>query len=366
MRRSFLVLWVLVVCAGSTAQSAQPNLPTKEDVAKEMYERWAAYSAGNVDVLVRHGQDGFGFGWRGIKARSSAWSSTTSQDVAERGEEAFREPIRRWYDTMERFHSNFVELHTAVDGDIGLVWGVYVEDFKRKGQPAEIARVRTTHTLKFENGHWRTLLYHNDIEPFDEHGHYLTELTTSAAQPEAAQPAAQTPSPPATDLTPGSAPTPQDVEKEVRRRWDVINSRNLDAIAQQASSNSPYGFGWRTAAARTTGWGSVTAAGSAARGAEAFREPIRRNIIAMKGYHSTFQELHAAVEGEIGLAWGVYVEQFRSNDGPAETARVRFTYTLKKEGDRWRLLLYHNDIEPFDEHGRYLPRWTVASAQQGR
>jgi hypothetical protein len=154
-------------------------------------------------------------------------------------------------------------------------------------------------------------------------------------------------------------PTKEDVDKELRRRGDVFNSGNLDAILQNSHDHEVFGFGWRTAAPRSTGWSSVDSRDVAARGAEAFREPIKRFLDSMEYYHCEVEELHTSVEGDIGLAWGIWVEDFKVRDRPAEKARVRFTEVLKKEGEHWRLLLSHRDIQPFDEHGRYLTQFTL-------
>ncbi len=155
-------------------------------------------------------------------------------------------------------------------------------------------------------------------------------------------------------------PTKEDVEKEIRREWEVFNSGNLNAILQQATrSAGGVRFGWRTAAARSTGWSNVDARDVAERGAEAFREPIKRFLDSMQYYHCTIEELHTSVEGDIGLAWGIYVENFKVRGRPAEKARVRFTQVLKQDGERWRTLLSHGDIQPFDEHGRYVAQFTL-------
>ena len=57
--------------------------------------------------------------------------------------------------------------------------------------------------------------------------------------------------------------------------------------------------------------------------------------------------------GEIGLAWGVYIEAFQEQGHPPERARVRFSKVLTKGPHGWQVVLYHRDIQPFTEDGRY-------------
>ena len=72
---------------------------------------------------------------------------------------------------MDYFRIELNELHTAVDGDVGLAWGFHTEDYKLKGQAPAKVRVRFAMTLNYERNRWRTLLYHRDIQKFDERGY---------------------------------------------------------------------------------------------------------------------------------------------------------------------------------------------------
>jgi ketosteroid isomerase-like protein len=177
MMRTSLTLILSLLGLMLTAASAQTKRPTKEDVEHEIRRLWAAQGSGNVDVMLPNAGRGINFGWRRAPMRTGGWA-VDPKEVAAHGDEAYRQVMRRFYDSMEYYHCNFEELHTSVEGDIGLGWGVYVEDFKPKGQPAERARVRLTMVLKKEGERWRTLMRHSDIEPFDENGRYLPQLTT--------------------------------------------------------------------------------------------------------------------------------------------------------------------------------------------
>src|SRR5712692_1162568 len=88
-------------------------------------------------------------------------------------------------------------------------------------------------------------------------------------------------------------PTKEDVEKEFRGRWDLFNARNLDALVQD--SKVGFGFGWRTAAARSTQWANVDARDVAARGNEPIRDVMKRFLDSMEYYHQTIEELHTSV-----------------------------------------------------------------------
>ena len=155
---------------------AQIKPLTKEDVEREIRTKWSAFDSRDIDVLLLDAPDGVNFGWRLAPARTGEWPVDPKEKAAH-GMDAYRQVIRHFYDSVEYYHVNFEELSTSVEGDIGLGWGVYVEDFKLKGQPAERAHARFTMVLKKEGERWRVLMRHSDIEPFDENGRYLKQLT---------------------------------------------------------------------------------------------------------------------------------------------------------------------------------------------
>jgi ketosteroid isomerase-like protein len=168
-----LVGLLLVLLASSRGSRAQGQSPTREDVAEEVRRRYTAFNSGpdapaNLDAILRvYPDEAIGFGYRTAAVR----------DLAARGADGHRRAIKQFLDSMEYYHLKFQELHTSVEGDIGLAWGVFVEDFKTKNRPPETAHVRFTLTLKKERGRWSSLLMHRDIQPFDEQGRYLTQFT---------------------------------------------------------------------------------------------------------------------------------------------------------------------------------------------
>jgi hypothetical protein len=54
-------------------------------------------------------------------------------------------------------------------------------------------------------------------------------------------------------------------------------------------------------------------------------------------------------------------EEFQEQGRPPERARVRFSKVLTKGPRGWQVLLYHRDIQPFSERGRYPTALMVVS-----
>jgi hypothetical protein len=84
------------------------------------------------------------------------------------------------------------------------------------------------------------------------------------------------------------------------------------------------------------------------------REGPPDSVPRMEYWRVRLNELHTSVVGNIGLAWGVHTEEFKPKGQPPETVRVRFTDTLRWDGQRWEGLLYHRDAQLFGENGKYL------------
>ena len=81
------------------------------------------------------------------------------------------------------------------------------------------------------------------------------------------------------------------------------------------------------------------------------REARPETVPVMEYWRVVLDELHTSVVGEIGLAWGVHVEEFRTEGGQPESVRVRFTNTLRWDGQGWKNLLYHRDAQAFEGVG---------------
>lgn len=105
------------------------------------------------------------------------------------------------------------------------------------------------------------------------------------------------------------------------------------------------GYGFRTFEAR------MDSAGAAVDSA------AQALVASMEYWRVTLDELHTSAVGDIGLAWGVYTEEFKAKGRRPETVRVRFTNTLMRDGRGWENLLYHRDAQAFGEDGSYeVPR----------
>lgn len=143
---------------------------TKEEVAEVVRGYMAAYDNHDVQTIVAMGAGEVGFGFR-----KKAW-----RDWASLGESARFAENEQFFGQMDYYRLNLEDLQTSVAGDIGLAWGVFIEDFQVKGRPPERARVRFSHAISKGERGWQVLLFHRDIQPFDEEGCYVTELTVNS------------------------------------------------------------------------------------------------------------------------------------------------------------------------------------------
>ena len=145
------------------------------------------------------------------------------------------------------------------------------------------------------------------------------------------------------------AMTKEEVAEAVRAWCTAWYTHDIPTIC--AMEARAVGFGFRALAVRDHG---ARAAGHQAQFLERF--------FGQKMYYrlepETFQ---TSVEGELGLAWGVYREAWQDKGQPPEQVRVRFSKVLTKGVRGWQVLLYHRDIQPFTEEGLYLKTLTVVS-----
>ena len=143
---------------------------TKEEVAEVVRGYMAAYDNHDIETIVAMEAGEVGFGFRRIAWRD--WDS-----LGEGGRSAKNE---QFFGDMDYYHLSLEDLQTSVSGDIGLAWGVFIEDFQVKGRPPERARVRFSNALSKGARGWQSLLFHRDIQPFDEEGCYPTDLTVNS------------------------------------------------------------------------------------------------------------------------------------------------------------------------------------------
>jgi ketosteroid isomerase-like protein len=139
--------------------------------------------------------------------------------------------------------------------------------------------------------------------------------------------------------------TRDEVAEAVRAWFNAYDTHDVDAlVAMEATS---VGFGFRSFASR--GEGRIG------------REILARFFGATDYYRLVPENFETAVAGDLGLAWGVFVEEYQENGQPPERARVRFSNVMAKGPQGWQVLLYHRDIQPFNEDGRYPKTLTSIS-----
>jgi hypothetical protein len=136
----------------------QPTPAEVEKLIRDAHELW---NAGDPAKFPEITFGGYGFGIRNRAPRPPI-DKKTAIEFAQKS-----------YKMVEYDHATLDEIHTAVDGDIGMAWGFYTESSKRKGQEPEVVHVRFTITLKKDAKGWRTLLYHRDAQQFDNQGNYI-------------------------------------------------------------------------------------------------------------------------------------------------------------------------------------------------
>jgi ketosteroid isomerase-like protein len=139
---------------------------TKEEVAEAVRRWYAAWPIRDIQTIVAMDAQAGGFGFRVLARR----------DHAALGE-GFVQMVERFFSQMDYCRVELEDLQTSVIGDIGLAWGVHIEEFQEKGQSPERARVRFSLVLTKGVSGWKMLLYHRDIQPFNDDGSYPRALT---------------------------------------------------------------------------------------------------------------------------------------------------------------------------------------------
>jgi ketosteroid isomerase-like protein len=137
---------------------------TNDEVTEAVRAWLNAYDTHDVDALLVMEARSFGFGFRSFAARGE-------------GRAGRRELLERFFDHVDYYRAVPEDFESAVVGDLGMAWGVFVEEFQEKGQPPERARVRFSTVLTKAVQGWQVLLYHRDIQAFTEEGHYPKSLT---------------------------------------------------------------------------------------------------------------------------------------------------------------------------------------------
>jgi ketosteroid isomerase-like protein len=150
------------------------------------------------------------------------------------------------------------------------------------------------------------------------------------------------------------AMTKEEVAEAVRAWCRAWHTQDIPTIL--AMEGRAVGFGFRPWAWRD----------HVARGEAHDRQAMERFFGQKVYYRLEPEDFQTSVAGELGLAWGVFLEAWQDHGQPPEQARVRFSKVLTKGERGWQVLLYHRDIQPFTAEGWYPRDLTVVSpANQG-
>jgi ketosteroid isomerase-like protein len=146
------------------------------------------------------------------------------------------------------------------------------------------------------------------------------------------------------------AMTKEEVAEAVRAWCHAWHTRDIETLLVMEAPS--FGFGFRPFTPR-----DHVVAGEAGR-----RESLGRFFGQKDAYSVVLEDFETAVVGEVGLAWGTFLEKWQDKGQPPEQARVRFSKVLTKGAQGWQVLLYHRDIQPFADDGRYSKALTVVSS----
>ena len=134
---------------------------TADDVERRVRAVFEVWNTLDPERIMDLYSGGSGFGYR-----TRAFRSPPSKDNYRRG-------LEFWLSTLASYSIKLDEVHALADGDVGVAWGMYHEEFQEKGGEPQVLRGRFSETVTYQEGQWRTLFYHRDMTPFDESGNYI-------------------------------------------------------------------------------------------------------------------------------------------------------------------------------------------------
>lgn len=155
-RQAALLIGTLL--SATTAAAQVPSATALDAWVRRGYDLASPESR---EIWRELGWSGVGFGFRTFAPRETA------------SDAAFGQQFSTFATMMEYYRIRLDALHTRVDGDIGLVWGVHTEEFQVRGRSPEAIRVRFTNALRWDGHTWRNLLMHRDAQVFDSSGRYM-------------------------------------------------------------------------------------------------------------------------------------------------------------------------------------------------
>ncbi len=166
MHRTFCaVLAVLLVAGFSTHGRGQSEGPTADGLEADIRAGLAAWSSADISTIAAGASFARGFGFRTRAARTR--ESLPPESVPR--------ILTAFFDNMDYYRITLDELHVELDGDVGLAWGFFTEDFKQRNQGPEVIRVRFTDTQRWDGNAWRPLLAHRDIQHFGDDDRYIRQ-----------------------------------------------------------------------------------------------------------------------------------------------------------------------------------------------
>ncbi len=134
-------------------------------------------------------------------------------------------------------------------------------------------------------------------------------------------------------------------DEEIARLWrkekEVWDLKDIYGIFESFKGSQGYGY-------RIKAWSSPL------KDTLEQRQYAEKWLDDIEYFRHTDIDLNTWSEDDLGLAWGSYTEEFKHKGQSPEKTRIRFTSTYKKYGDKWRLIMFHKDIQPFTEEGLYL------------
>jgi ketosteroid isomerase-like protein len=143
------------------------------------------------------------------------------------------------------------------------------------------------------------------------------------------------------------AMTKADVADAVRAWCQAWHTRDIETIL--AMEARAVGFGFRPWA-----WRDHVALGEGR-----YRQAMAQFFGQKEAYSLVPEDFETAVVGEVGLAWGTFMETWQDKGHPPEQARVRFSFVFTRGAHGWQVVLYHRDIQPFADDGRYPKALTM-------
>jgi len=143
-----------------------------------------------------------------------------------------------------------------------------------------------------------------------------------------------------------SSITSEEIEAQVERELKAYADFDFQLVASKKYGLGS-GYGFRAEAARSE-FNNIPLS--------VIENTMKVFFDSLEYYNLDIEEIHTAVHGDTGIAWGAWVEDFRIKGQEPEIHRVRFSYAFRKnQAGELYAILGHRDIQDFDENGQYIP-----------